>query len=168
MRKAQGQGVCVQQPSLAVLPENESILVPSWPCRTSSHTAGTLCLWGSVSRGSCMELQRKHRCTWGVCVHAKNKWKTEPALHLQSLQVFWVSWQRQMQRDVRKYWKVPAHLATGQHKGYGHLLTLQSNGPLLLAMPGMAVSLPQRKPGCSCKAKPWVANSHAQSSLTNK
>lgn len=53
-----------------------------------------------------------------------------------------------------------------QHNGYRPLLTLQSNCPLLPVLPGITVSPPERKPGCSCNAKPWVANSHAQPSLT--
>lgn len=138
IRKAWGQGVCLEQSPLAVLPVNESTLVPSQPHRTMSHIAGTLFLQGRGSRGSWGQLQHVHRCTQCVCLHAKKKWKTEPALHLLSLQVFFASWQREKQSKVRKCQEVPAHLATGQSKGYGPLLTLQSNCPLLPVLPGMS------------------------------
>lgn len=101
-----------------------------------------------------------HRCTLGVCVHAK-KWKTEPEHHLLSLQFFFVSWQRERKSKVRKCQEMPAHLATGQCKVYGPLLTLQSTCLLLPVLPGMAVSAPERKPGSCCNTKLWVSNSHA-------
>ncbi|PKU45462.1 hypothetical protein llap_4220 [Limosa lapponica baueri] len=84
------------------------------------------------------ELHHMYRCTQAVCVRAK-KWKTEPELRLPSLQIFFVSWQREMQNKARKSPEVPAHLATGQPKGYGPLLTLQRNCLLLLVLPRMAV-----------------------------
>lgn len=122
-------------------------------------------LWGRGSSGSWGEL---NTCTdahgVSVCVIRRSGKKNQH--FILSLNVFLVSWQREMQSKVRKYQEVPAHPATGQHKGYGPLLTLQSNCPLLPVLPGMTMSPPERKLGCSCNAKPWVANSHAQPSLT--
>lgn len=60
---------------------------------------------------------------------------------------------------------LPACLLFGQCKIMGP--TLQSNY-LHAAGPSMAILAPQGKPGCSCNAKPWGANSHLAPSLISR
>lgn len=129
-----------------------SLRMTSRPCRTGTHAVDMLFLQGRGSRSSCWEFQHRHRCTQDVCVHAK-KWKTEPALHSLSLLVFFISWQREMQSKIRKCQEVPVNLATGQCKGYGSFLPLQSSCLLLTVLPGTSVS--PREEACvqlQCKA----------------
>lgn len=110
------------------------------------------CFLRRRQQGSWGELQHTQRCIQAV--HAK-KWRTELALH-SSLQIFFVSWQREMLNNVRKCqvsWR---------------LLTLQSNCLVLRVLSVMAVSPPKMKPGCSCNEKPQAASSYALPNLITR
>lgn len=118
MRKASAQGICPEQSPLAVLPANESTVVPSQPCRTGSQAAFMVFLWGKGSSGSWGEL---NTCTdaHGVSVCVIRRSGKQNQHFILSLKVFLASWQREMQSKVRKCQEVPAHPATGSTMAIG-------------------------------------------------